>query len=114
MSKETLKQLGGPIFFLLVFLIPALFWDTLILQVSSDLVRRSIAIGRYVIGTCLWLTLAWFVMRCIDFVVWPVLIEQRLGHAIPRLLKDLVRLVIGGVTIGFIIRRVCDQPVTGV
>ena len=74
MSKETLKQLGVPIFFLLVFLIPALFWDTLILQVSSDLIRRSIAIGRYVIGTCLWLTLAWFVMRCIDFVVWPVLI----------------------------------------
>jgi small-conductance mechanosensitive channel/CRP-like cAMP-binding protein len=113
MSKETLKQLGVPIFFLLVFLIPALFWDTLILQVSSDLVRRSIAIGRYVIGTCLWLTLAWFVMRCIDFVVWPVLIEQRLGHAIPRLLKDLVRLVIVLVTSGVIISVVFEQSVTG-
>jgi small-conductance mechanosensitive channel/CRP-like cAMP-binding protein len=113
MSKETLKQLGVPIFFLLVFLIPALFWDTLILQVSSDLIRRSIAIGRYVIGTCLWLALAWFVMRCIDFVVWPVLIEQRLGYAIPRLLKDFVRLVIVVVAIGVIISVVFEQSVTG-
>jgi small-conductance mechanosensitive channel/CRP-like cAMP-binding protein len=113
MSKETLKRLGVPVFFLLLFLIPALLWDTLILQVSSDLIRRSISIGRYVIGTCLWLTLAWFVMRCIDFVVWPVLIEQRLGYAIPRLLKDFVRLVIVAVAIGVIISVVFEQSVTG-
>ena len=57
MSKETLKRLGVPVFFLLVFLLPALLWDTLILQVSSELLRRSIEIGRYVIGTCLWLSM---------------------------------------------------------
>jgi small-conductance mechanosensitive channel/CRP-like cAMP-binding protein len=113
MNTETLKRLAVPVCFLLVFLIPALLWDSLILQVSSDLIRRSIAIGRYVIGTCLWLTLAWFVMRCIDFVVWPVFIEQRLGYAIPRLLKDLVRLVIVLIAIGVIVSVVFEQSVTG-
>ena len=113
MRTETLKRLGVPVFFLVVFLIPALLWDTLILQVSSDLIRRSIVIGRYVIGTCLWLTLAWFVMRCLDVVVWPVLIEQRLGYAMPRLLKDLVRLVIVMVALGVIIGVVFEQSVTG-
>src|SRR5499433_318305 len=113
MSTETLKRLGVPVFFLLLFLIPALFWDTLILQVSSELIRRSIAIVRYVIGTCLWSTLAWFAMRCLDFVVWPVLIEQRLGYAIPRLLKDFVRLMIVMVAIGVIISVVFEQSVTG-
>jgi len=113
MSTEILKRLGVPVFFILLFLIPALFWDTLILQVSSDLIRRTIMIGRYVIGTCLWLTLAWFVMRCIDFIVWPVLIEQRLGYAIPRLLKDFVRLLIVMVAIGVIISVVFEQSVTG-
>ena len=113
MSKETLKRLGAPIFFLLVFLIPALFWDSLILQVSSELIRRSIQMGRYVIGTCLWLTLAWFVIRCLDLVIWPVFIEQRLGYAIPRLLKDLVRLVIVVITIGVIISVVFEKSVTG-
>ena len=113
MRTETLKRLGVPVFFLVVFLIPALLWDTLILQVSSDLIRRSIVIGHYVIGTCLWLTLAWFVMRCLDVVVWPVLIEQRLGYAMPRLLKDLVRLVIVMVALGVIIGVVFEQSVTG-
>ena len=113
MSTETLKRLGVPIFFLLVFLIPALFWDSLILQVSSELIRRSIQMGRYVIGTCLWLTLAWFVIRCLDVVVWPVFIEQRLGYAIPRLLKDFVRLVIVAIAIGVIISVVFEKSVTG-
>src|SRR5262249_18257929 len=40
-------------------------------------------------------------------------VEQRLGHAIPRLLKDLVRLVIVVVTIGVIISVVFEQSVTG-
>src|ERR1044072_1267552 len=113
MSKEALKRLGVPIFFLLAFLLPALVWDTLILQVSSDLIRRSIQIGRYVIGTCLWLTLAWFVIRCIDVIVWPVFIEKRLGYTIPQLLKDLVHLVIGMVAIGVIISVVFEKSVTG-
>ena len=113
MRKETLKRLGVPVFFMLLFLIPALIWDTLILQVSSDLIRRSIWVGRYVIGTCLWLTLAWFVIRCLDVVVWPVFIEHRLGYAVPRLLKDFVRLVIVAIAIGVIISVVFEQSVTG-
>ena len=77
MDKETLKRLTVPVFFLMLFLIPTLFWDAVILEFGSELLRRSIWIGRYVIGICLWLTLAWCVIRIVDVVVWPVLVERR-------------------------------------
>jgi hypothetical protein len=75
MNKETLKRLGVPVFFLVLFLMPALLWDTLIFDVGSELIQRTFRIGRSVIGTCLWLTLAWCVIRFTDVVVWPVFIE---------------------------------------
>lgn len=113
MGKESLKRLIVPAFLLVVFLIPAMYWDTAIYQVSSELWRRTIWVGRYVIGICLWLTLAWFIIRFIDFVVWPLFIEQRLGYAIPRLLKDLVRLVVVVVAIGAIVSVVFEKSITG-
>jgi hypothetical protein len=94
MKMETLKRLGVPAFFLLLFLIPALTLDTLILQVSSELIRRTSWIGRYVIGTGLWLTLAWLAVRVIDDIGWPLLFDQRSGYVIPRLFKDFVHTVV--------------------
>jgi small-conductance mechanosensitive channel len=111
--NNAVKRLGVPVFFFVVLLIPALFWDTLILQVSDDLIRRSIVIGRYVIGTCLWLTLAWFVTRFLDVAVWSVLNKHRLGYPIPQLLIVFVRLIIVLVAIGVIISEVFEKSVTG-
>jgi small-conductance mechanosensitive channel/CRP-like cAMP-binding protein len=113
MGRETLKRLIVPAFFLVVFLIPAMYWDAAIYQVGSELWRRTIWVGRYVIGICLWLTLAWFIIRFIDCVVWPFFIEQRMGYAIPRLLKDLVRLIVVVVAIGAIVSVVFEKSITG-
>jgi hypothetical protein len=62
MSMEALKQLLAPAFFLLVFLLPAVYLDEAILQISSHLLQRAIRIGHYVIGIGLWLTLAWLII----------------------------------------------------
>jgi len=62
MSMEALKRLMAPAFFLLVFLLLAVYVDDAILQVSSPLLRRAIRIGHYVIGIGLWLTLAWLII----------------------------------------------------
>jgi hypothetical protein len=48
MSMEALKRLLAPAFFLLVFLLPAVYLDEAILQVSSRLLQRAIRIGHYV------------------------------------------------------------------
>jgi small-conductance mechanosensitive channel/CRP-like cAMP-binding protein len=99
--------------FLLLFLIPALYWDTVIYQVSSEFLRRAVWVGRYVIGVCLWLTFAWFLIRLIDDIGWPLLLEGRLGYAIPRLLKDLVRLIVVAIAVGVIISVVFEKSITG-
>jgi small-conductance mechanosensitive channel/CRP-like cAMP-binding protein len=113
MKKETLKRLGVPTFFLFLFLIPALTLDTLILQVSSELIRRTSWIGRYVIGTGLWLTLAWLVVRVIDDIGWPLLFDQRSGYVIPRLFKDFVHTVVFAVAVGVILSMVFQTSLTG-
>ena len=63
MDKGIFKRLIVPAFFLLLFLIPAMYWDAVIYQVGSELLRRTVWIGRYVIGICLWLALAWCTRR---------------------------------------------------
>lgn len=113
MSKETLKRLSVPTFFLLLFLVPALYWDTHTVQMGSKLLERTIWLGRYVIGISLWLTLAWLVIRVLDDILWPLFLERRLGYTIPRLLKDLVRLMVVVVAVGVIISVVFEKSITG-
>jgi len=113
MAPDILKRLLVPVGFLLLFLIPTLYWDAVIFEFGSELLKRSLWIGRYVIGICLWLTLAWCVIRIIDFVVWPVFVEQRLGYMIPRLLKDFVRLVVVVTAVTVIVSVVFEKSITG-
>jgi hypothetical protein len=86
MSKAALRRLIAPTFFLLLFLLPALYVDEAILQFSSNLLQRAIRMGRYVIGICLWLSLAWLIIHVIEALVWPLVIDRRLGRTTPRLL----------------------------
>ena len=113
MRKEALKRLLVPLFFLVVFLLPALFLHNAMLQVRSDLLQRAIGIGRYVIGICLWLTLAWFIIRVIDEIGWPLLFERRFARTVPRLLKDFVRLTVLMAATGAIITDVFEESLSG-
>lgn len=113
MDKRIVKRLVVPACFLVLFLVPALYWDTMAYQMGSEFVRRAIMIGRYVIGICLWLTLAWLVIRLIDDIFWPLVLERRIDHAVPRLLKDLARLIIVIIAIGAIISLVFEKSITG-
>ena len=89
MDKAFLKRIDVPLFFLILFLVPDAIWDTLIYQVNSSFLQRAVWMGRYVIGICLWLTFAWLIIRIIGDLIWPFVLERRLGYVIPRLLKDL-------------------------
>ena len=113
MDKDRIKRLVIPTFFLVLFLIPALFWDAVIYQVGSEFLKRAILLGHYVIGICLWLTFAWLMIRILDDIVWPMVLERRLGYAIPRLLKDLVRLIVVTIAVGVIISVVFEKSITG-
>lgn len=112
-NQDILKRLIVPVCLLLFFLLPTLYWDAVMLELGSELLRRSLWVGRYVIGICLWLTLAWCIIRMIDLVIWPMFIEQRLGYAIPRLLKDFVRLIVVVTAVGVIVSVVFEKSITG-
>ena len=113
MRKEALKRLVVPLFFLVLFLLPALYFDDAMLEVSSELLQRTIRMSRYVIGICLWLTLAWLVIRIIDEIGWPLLFERRFARTMPRLLKDFVRLTVCMAAIGAIITDVFEESLSG-
>ena len=108
MSMEALKRLMAPAFFLVAFLLPALYVDDASLQVSSHLLQRAIGLGHYVIGISLWLTLAWLIIWVIEVMVWPLLIERRLGRTTPRLLQDFVRFLVIVVALGTIISELFE------
>jgi branched-chain amino acid transport system substrate-binding protein len=42
------------------------------------------------------MSLAWLIIRVIEAMVWPLVIERRLGCTTPRFLKDFVRLLVWG------------------
>ena len=63
MSTVALRRLIAPTFFLMLFLLPALYVDEAILQGSSNLLQRAIRMGRDVSGICLWRSLAWRIIR---------------------------------------------------
>ncbi len=113
MNAELVKRLGIPLFFLILFMLPAMFWDSFIYQVSSEFLQRAVWVSRYVIGICLWLAFAWFVIRIVDDIVWPIILERRLGRTIPRLLKDLVRFIVVIVAVGVIVSVVFEKSITG-
>ena len=86
MGKESLKRLIAPAFSLLVLLLPTFFLDEAIFQVNSNFLQQTMEIGHYVIGICIWLTLAWLIIRVIEGLVWPLVIERPLGSPTPRFL----------------------------
>jgi hypothetical protein len=111
MSKGMLKPLMVPAFSLLVLLLPPLLVDEAMLQVNSTLLQHTIEIGHYVIGICVWLTLAWLIIRVIEGLVWPLFIERRLGRPTPRFLKDFVRFLVMVIAVGAIISKVFENGI---
>ncbi|MDA0841040.1 MAG: hypothetical protein O3B01_17820 [Planctomycetota bacterium] len=76
---NTVKKLILPSVLLLLFLIPSLYQDELSLEIQAEFFLQILNVARYVIGSCLWLTAGWLVIRILNLVVWPILIEKRLG-----------------------------------
>jgi hypothetical protein len=85
MQHVILKRLVVPGGCLMVVLILTMVVDDMLLQDSAPVVRRTIAIARYALGIGLWLTVAWLAMRTLDELVWPLRVEHRVGHPLPRL-----------------------------
>jgi len=108
------KKLFWPIVLLIVSVVPTLYWDSLIAEISGDVISQTIKIAKYSIATISWLSVAWVATRLIDVVIWDGLVAPRLGGKVPRLLKDVVAAIIFMIAVTGIIGGVFNLPVSGI
>tara|TARA_Y100001968_G_C19395768_1_gene738231 strand:- start:294 stop:1754 length:1461 start_codon:yes stop_codon:yes gene_type:complete len=108
-----LKKLMIPAVFLLIFSIPLFYQDKMMLEIQAKFLLKIFIIARYIIGSCLWITAGWFVIRLLDNVIWPMLIEDRIGRQIPKLLKDFIGALIIISAVAGIVATVFEKSLSG-
>jgi len=117
LGKETtlLRQLIFPIVLLIAISYLSFSYVNLInyifgLQLSEHL--QSILTPLFQVSV--WIMGAWFINRCVCLFVWERLSPQNAGETVPKLLKDIVALIIFFITLLIIISVVFDKSITGI
>ena len=113
-EKEGIaKRLAVPAFLFLVFLSAALFSEELLTNFGEEAMSRGKVIAGYAVKVGIWLTSAFFVNRLLSVFFWEMGVERAIGQPVPRLVKDILALLIFLVALSGIISFVFHQPVTG-
>jgi small-conductance mechanosensitive channel/CRP-like cAMP-binding protein len=107
------KRLAIPAVLFLLFLGLAFFSDEMLAQFGEEAVSRGRMIATYAVKTGIWLTSAFFVNRLLSVFFWELGVERAIGAPVPRLIKDILALLIFLVALSGIISFVFNQPVTG-
>ena len=110
---EKLKKLLIPAVLLLILSIPIFYQDEMMLEIQAKFLLKIIIVARYIIGSCLWITAGWLVIRLLNFVIWPTLIEDRIGRKIPKLLKDFIAALIIFSAVAGIVATVFEKSLSG-
>ena len=94
--------------------LPALHWENLLSQLGVEVVDNTLKILRYALLSGLWISLAWLCVRLIDLFIWQAIVERHMGEPVPKLLKDVVAVVVFGLAASGILGVVFDFDVTGI
>jgi len=113
MKKQDLKRLWSPLAILLIVLGITFFNRDLLVRFSSEAIDQTQKVLAYVIQIGIWLSAAHFLNRLLIIFVWEGLVEKALGAPVPRLIKDVMSLIIYVIAITGIATVVFDQSVTG-
>jgi small-conductance mechanosensitive channel/CRP-like cAMP-binding protein len=106
---QAYQRLLWPALTLLLLLIPG--WP-LLEQYGGEARELSQRLAFWALGSAIGLTLAWLCVRLIDVVVWGFL-EARFQTQVPRLLKDVVVVLVFAAAIITIVGLVFQRDVTG-
>jgi len=112
-AMKTFNKLIIPSILLLIFLIPSLYQDQLTLEIQDDYFQQILKVSRCIFGSCLWLSAGWLVIRVLNLIVWPAIIERRIGRQVPTLLKDLVAVLIIISAVAGILSSVFEKSLSG-
>lgn len=107
-----IKPLLSPILLLIFILCLSFFGEHLISYFNVGKSSQLHILLSHLFKAAIWLSSAWLINRLIGVFIWDRLAANK--KAVPKLLKDLVTVVIFFITIVFIISMVFEQPVTGI
>ena len=91
----------------------ALFSEELLANFGEEAMSQGKVIAGYAVKVGIWLTSAFFVNRLLSVFFWEMGVERAIGQPVPRLVKDILALLIFLVALSGIISFVFHQPVTG-
>ncbi len=94
MNKQALKRLWSPLTILLIVLGITFFKRNLLVQFGSEAIDQTQKVLAYVIQIGIWLSAAHFLNRLLIVFVWEGVVEKTLGAPVPRLVKDVMSLII--------------------
>jgi small-conductance mechanosensitive channel/CRP-like cAMP-binding protein len=89
----------------------------MVLQLSAFVQHRltpdQIILMQQIVGTAIWLTLAWFVILVLDIFLWRGFIEKKIANKVPRLLKTALNVIVLIIIFILIISYVFHRSITG-
>ncbi|MCH7680886.1 mechanosensitive ion channel, partial [candidate division KSB1 bacterium] len=113
MNKQTLKRLWSPLTILLIVLGITFFNRNLLVRFGSEAIDQTQKVLAYVIQIGIWLSAAHFLNRLLIVFIWEGLVEKALRAPVPRLIKDVMSLIIYVIAITGIVGIVFEKSVTG-
>ena len=105
------SRLFGPVV-LLLLLIPWYYYNQEIAEQTTEFAERTISLLKYGFGITIWLSVAWFLVRILEVFFWEGFLASRLGTQVPRLLKDVVAVIVFFAAVTGIVATVFEQNVT--
>ncbi len=113
MATTIVKRLWSPFLIFLVFATVTIYSRDLIFKFGAEAIGQTQKVLAYVIQIGIWLSAAHFLNRLIVVFFWDGLIERTLGAPVPRLLRDMLTLLIYLIAVTGIIGIVFQKDVTG-
>ncbi|MFQ5772460.1 MAG: cyclic nucleotide-binding domain-containing protein, partial [bacterium] len=107
------QRLWFPISILMLFGTLALYNRDILFQFRDDALAQSQKVFKYVIEVGIWLSAAHFLNRLIILYFWDGLVRKTIGAPVPRLLKDVLTIIIYTTAVTGIVGIVFNKPVTG-
>lgn len=113
MEKKVVKRLWSPFAIFLIFLGVTIYSRDFLLQFGAEAITQTQKVLAYVIQIGIWLSAAHFLNRLLIVFFWEGLVEKTLAAPVPRLIKDVMSLIIYLIAITGIVGFVFNRSVTG-
>lgn len=112
MAKTKRSNHALPLFLLIAVAALFIFWDRVVYMLGFDLLEQTTVVLRYLLGIAVWLLLAQVINQLTHILIWQGLFEERLGRPVPRLLRDMVALIIFLAAVAGIVGVVFQKSLT--